>query len=480
MIEGLKAYPVMKDSGVEWLGEVPVDWIVTRMKTVFRERSEKGFPEEPLLAATQTKGVVRKDQYENRTVVAQNDLHLLKLVRVGDFVISLRSFQGGIEYAREQGIISPAYTILFPINLQNHGYFSWLFKSTPFVDNLSLFVTGIREGQNIDYEKLSRGPLPLPPLPEQTAIVRFLEHADARIHHAVQAKRRLIALLDEEKQAVIHRAVTRGLEPDVPLKPSGVEWLGDVPAHWDRVRLGRLIRLITGFPFKSEGFTQAEEDIRLLRGINISPARIRWDSVVRWPLAEFEDFSDFELLPGDIVLGMDRPIISSGIRVASIGFDDVPSLLLQRVARIRNLPELDRNFLLLLLQGKLFKDYLSPIFTGISVPHVSPEQIGAFRFALPPIGEQKAIVQHLAQATANLDEYVTATQREIDLLLEFRTRLIADVVTGKLDVRGVAAGLPETTPGQATLDAFDAPAGDEEDAWPEPDAALEDADGIGA
>src|SRR5690606_26256126 len=151
-----------------------------------------------------SKGVVRKEQYENRTVLALKDLHLLKLVRVGDFVISLRSFQGGIEYAREQGIISPAYTILYPTRADMHGYLARLFKSAPYIENLSLYVTGIRQGQNIDYEKLARAELPLPPLLEQSAIVRFLDYADRRIRRYIRAKQKLIKLLEEQKQAIIH------------------------------------------------------------------------------------------------------------------------------------------------------------------------------------------------------------------------------------------------------------------------------------
>jgi type I restriction enzyme, S subunit len=228
MIADIKSYPAMKDSGVPWLGEVPEHWRLLRTKTLLRERVQKGFPDEPLLAATQTKGVVRKDQYENRTVLALKDLHLLKLVRAGDFVISLRSFQGGIEYAREQGIISPAYTVLYPAQPRAHGYLARLFKSKPYVENLSLYVTGIRQGQNIDYEKLSRSQLPVPPIPEQAAIVRFLDHADRRIRRYIAAKQKLIKLLEEQKQAIIHRAVTRGLDPNVHLKPSGVPWFGDV------------------------------------------------------------------------------------------------------------------------------------------------------------------------------------------------------------------------------------------------------------
>ena len=226
-------YVAYEPSGIEWLGEVPAHWKVRRTKTLLKHRNVKGFPDEPLLAATQTKGVVRKEHYESRTVLALKDLHLLKLVRVGDFVISLRSFQGGIEYAREQGIISPAYTILYPANPDVHPYLAWLFKSRPYIGNLTLHVTGIRQGQNIDYSELSRSYLPVPPVTEQAAIVRYLDHVDRRSRRYVSAKRRLIALLEEEKQAVINQAVTRGLDPNVRLKPSGVEWLGDVPDHWD-------------------------------------------------------------------------------------------------------------------------------------------------------------------------------------------------------------------------------------------------------
>ena len=208
----LRSYTDYKSSGVEWLGDVPTHWEVRRTKSLLKERSQKGFPNEPLLAATQTKGVVRKEHYENRTVLALRDLHLLKLVYPGDFVISLRSFQGGIEYARDRGIISPAYTILYPENPDIHGYLAWLFKSKPYLENLILHVTGIRQGQNIDYGRLCVSKVPLPPLAEQTAIVRYLDQADERIRRYASSRERLIELLEEYRQAVIHHAVTRGLD----------------------------------------------------------------------------------------------------------------------------------------------------------------------------------------------------------------------------------------------------------------------------
>ena len=451
MIAALTSYPAMKDSDLDWLGEFPKHWELRRTKTLLAQRVEKGHPNEPLLAATQTKGVVRKEQYENRTVLAMKDLHLLKLVHMGDFVISLRSFQGGIEYAREKGIISPAYTVLYPLQPASHGYLAQLFKSAPYVQNLSLFVTGIRQGQNIDYDRLARSRLPLPPLAEQRAIVRFLDHADRRIRRYIRAKEKLIELLEEQKQAIIYQAVTgqidvRTGQPYPAYKGSGVEWLGEVPEHWVVSRLGRLVDLTVGFPFKSEGFTQSGDDIRLLRGVNIAPGGLRWDKVVRWPVSGADGLAEYRMRVGDIVVGMDRPIIRGGTRVAVLTTSDVPSLLLQRVARIRVGVGLVRDFALALLGGKALADYLAPIFTGISVPHLSPDQIKCFRFALPSAVEQGAIMEHVKSRTDANQSAIAGATRQIRHLREYRTRLIADVVTGKLDVREAAAALPDIDP----------------------------------
>ncbi len=150
MIAELKPYPEYTTTDMPWAHRVPAHWGKRRTKFLFRERVQKGFPDEPLLAATQNMGVVRKTDYGERTVTAMKDLHLLKLVEPGDFVISLRSFQGGLEIAYYRGIISPAYTILELCPDASRGYFRHFFKSPDFIFNLTLFVTGIREGQNID------------------------------------------------------------------------------------------------------------------------------------------------------------------------------------------------------------------------------------------------------------------------------------------------------------------------------------------
>lgn len=186
-----------------WISEIPAHWEAIKIKYLFDERSEKGHPDEPLLAATQNMGVVPKDLYGLRTVEATKDLHLLKLVRKDDFVISLRSFQGGIERAYYQGIISPAYTIMIPKGISVQ-YFKHLAKTKVFIDLLQQCVTGVREGQNIDYKMLRDIRIPVPPIKEQLQIAKFLDSIDARI----DARKREIALLEQYKSAIASDIVT--------------------------------------------------------------------------------------------------------------------------------------------------------------------------------------------------------------------------------------------------------------------------------
>ena len=195
-----------------WLSEIPSHWEAIKIKYLFDERSEKGYPDEPLLAATQNMGVVPKNVYGQRTVEATKDLHLLKLVRKDDFVISLRSFQGGIERAYYQGIISPAYTIMIPKGISVQ-YFKHLAKSKVFIDLLQQCVTGVREGQNIDYSMLRDIRIPVPPIEEQLQIASFLDSIDARI----DARMKEIELLKQYKAAISSDIVTgridvRGIE----------------------------------------------------------------------------------------------------------------------------------------------------------------------------------------------------------------------------------------------------------------------------
>ena len=413
MMSNLKPYPSYKSSGVEWLGDVPAHWEMRRTKSLLKERSQKGFPNEPLLAATQTKGVVRKEQYENRTVLALRDLHLLKLVCPGDFVISLRSFQGGIEYAHDRGIISPAYTILYPENPDIHGYLAWLFKSKPYIENLTLHVTGIRQGQNIDYGRLCVSKIPLPPIPEQTTIVRYLDHTDELIRRYISSRERLIELLEEYRQAVIHHAVTRGLDPDVCLKPSGVEWLGDMPAHWEVRRLKTLCSMKSG-----DGIT----------AMSIEPKGeypVYGGNGQRGYTSNYTHDGNYVLigrqgaLCGNVHIARGQFWASEHAVVASLS----AGYVLEWFAAILDVMDLNQYSI------------------AAAQPGLAVERVLNLSLPVPPPQEQAHIACHIERETADINVAIDRARREIELLGEYRTRLIADMVTGKVDVREAAAEL---------------------------------------
>ena len=430
MIAGLKPYAAYKDSGLAWLGPLPSHWGQRRMKFLFRERAQKGFPDEPLLAATQTKGVVRKDEYGKRTVTAMKDFHLLKLVEEGDFVISLRSFEGGIEVAYCRGIISPAYTVLTPTRDAVQSYYARFFKSADFIRSLTLFVTGIREGQNIDYERMSRAFMPLPPLEEQIAIGHFLDWANARLERTIRAKRRVIALLNEQKQAIIHRAVTRGLDPAVALKPSGIPWAGDIPQHWEVLRSKYIFKEVD-----TRSLTGAEKHLSMSQKFGLIPSsqlevkRLVSESHVGAKLCKTGDLvlnrlkahlGVFALAPEHGLVSPDYTVLRPARELAARYFEAVyrtPACRIELRQRAKGI-----------VQGfwRLYTDDFYDI-----------------RMPVPPVAEQHAIMDRLNIDLSGINTAISRLDREIDFLREYRTRLVADVVTGKLDVRAAAARSPQ-------------------------------------
>ena len=443
MTAGLQTYASMKASGVSWLGKVPAHWNVMRTKWIL-SRNDSGvwgsdFDDNGVIVLRSTEQTVSGEW--KITAPAKRRLteseYLYSRLEEGDLLVTTSSgsslhigkttivtkdvavldccFSNFMQRLRVKNDILPRF-VWYCLNREmGRTQLDYLSDTTTGLANLNGKIIGIVE-------------FAFPTLSEQAAIVRFLDHVDRRIRRYIRAKEKLIALLEEQKQAIIHHAVTGQIDvrtgrPYREYKPSGVEWLGDVPVQWQILRFGRVISLTVGFPFKSDSFTQSKRDMRLLRGINVAPGRLRWDEVVRWSATDLDTYSDYQIEVGDIILGMDRPIIGSGIRVAMAYEKDVPSLLLQRVARIRPTKgKLDRNFALRILSSRNFLNYLAPIFTGISVPHLSPDQIREFGIALPSVTEQRAIVEYLTSRVSDFQFEVERTERQIDLLREYRTR----------------------------------------------------------
>ncbi len=279
-------------------------------------------------------------------------------------------------------------------------------------------------------------PFPAPPFDEQVSIAAFLDRETAKIDWLIEEQGRLIALLKEKRKAVISHSITKGLDPHAAMKDSGIEWFGEVPVHWRVAPLKRVANVIAGFAFSANAFSLDSDNWRLLRGINLSASGIRWnDDTVYWERSSGDGLDAWELKTGDIVLGMDRPWVGGGLRVAEITDEDLPCLLLQRVAAVRAECSAAQRFILHCLHHEAFYHHCAPEMTGVSVPHISGGQIEEFRMPLPPADEMDAIAQHIDDRAAELAALMEVAQSAISLLNERRAALISAAVTGKIDVR---------------------------------------------
>ncbi|BFL89204.1 restriction endonuclease subunit S [Cutibacterium avidum] len=438
MFQDLQRYDRYVPNSSPWLGDLPLHGSIQRTKSLLVERSQKGFPDEPLLASTQSHGVILKSDYATRTVTATKDLHLLKLVEVGDFVISLRSFQGGIERCHHRGIISPAYTVLTAKSDKYRDYLAYLFKSKPFVDSLTLSVTGIREGQNIDYATLAVDLLPVPPVDEQAAIVKYLAHANARINKAIAAKRRLIALLREEEAAVRTNLFAE---------------LGTVTQRAKDVCL-RIIDCKNRTPEFVEGGAFFVVRTTCVRG-----GKFSFDGGYSTDLANFTEWTRRGApRAGDVLFTREAPAGEAALVPEDLDVCLGQRMMLYRPDSTKILPE----FLLQAIYDEPARRFINLATNGSTVGHLRVGDVGSVPVRVPSLPAQQELVAKLDSVGSRISKAVGRVEREIALLQEFRTRLVADVVTGQVDVRAVAATLPDAVEVGADAGDEDVPVLDEE------------------
>lgn len=432
MIDGLRPYPETKPSGLPWLGDVPAHWDVLRSKYTFREvdsRSTTG--EETHLSMSQRLGLVPANQVE-KSLVSESYVGA-KLVEKDDLVLNrLKAHLGVFAYANQPGLISPDYTVLRPTPGASVRFFEHVLKSPACRAELRTRAKGIVEGfwrlYTDDFYDIR---LPVPPLDEQRLIVRFLDWQGAQTLRLVRAKKKIIALLNEQKQAIIHRAVTRGLDPNAKLKPSGIPWLGDVPEGWEVKRLKTFVQnKIEQKSSRGEG-----EIYVALEHIEIWSGRLLHQ--------DFESQFDSQVksfAAGDILFGKLRPYLAKVTRL-DVGGVCVGELLVLRASE----SIIDPAFLECRMRTCDFIELVNSSTFGAKMPRADWDFIGNVRIALPPsLDEQRAISSFIQGATRELTTAAARVNDEISLIQEFSTRLIADVVTGKLDVRAAAASLAET------------------------------------
>lgn len=419
----MKRYDEYKDTGIDWLPKLPSHWEGQKMKYCFIERSEKNHPNEQILCATQSQGVIPQSLYQNRVVVVNKGFEGLKLVKEGDFVISLRSFEGGIEYAYYQGIISAAYTILSPTVKQNTNYFKLLFKSHPFIQLLQTCVTGIREGQNINYSLLGRKFIPIPPLAEQEKIVSYLESKTLCIDAYVAERERELQLLNELKESEIANVITRGLNPDVKMKDSGIPWIGMIPDHWEVVRIKAIL---------SESKEKTDFDGGTLLSLSQYTGITLKENAKKTGMFEAESTVGYNIVhPGQFVMNI--MLAWNG----SYAVSDYEGVISPAYCVFNFNVDCERKYFHYLLRLPSYAGTFKTQSKGIidSRLRLYPQYFLSFKTIVPPIEEQRAIVAYIEDKCSKVNSLIDELEAEIEYLKEYKQKLIADCVTGQINVQ---------------------------------------------
>ena len=411
----LNLYPAYRPSGIPWLGDVPAHWELRRLKAVCRLSYGDSLP-----ADTRYQGPILV--YGSNGPVGT---HRTANTRAPCIVVGRKGSFGKIHFsAKPVFAIDTTYYVDQRYSTSNLAWLSRVLSWARLDD-----VTRDSAIPGLSREDAYERYIPLPPLPEQRAIVRYLDHVEDRIRRYVAAKEKLIALLEEERQAVIHRAVTRGLDPNVPLKPSGIDWLGDIPAHWEVGRLKAILQ-----PFDRRSVTGSETLLSLRRDHGV----VAYDEHFARP-SQSRSLVGFKLVKtGQLVVN--RLQANNGLVFCS----DLNGLVSPDYSVFVNKSPIHMQFLSDLLRTLPYRTHFRQKSTGLGTGtagflRLYDDRFLETRVCLPPLHEQRVIMDYLAKATADIDSASNRARRQIDLLREYRTRLIADVVTGKLDVREAAA-----------------------------------------
>ncbi len=425
-------YDTYKDSGIEWIGEIPQEWSLVRAKHLFYQSFEKGGNDLTLLSATQNEGVIPKDRLEGVVQVKEDaDLSVFKTVKIADFVISLRSFQGGFEHSNFNGVITPAYTVFRNKKPINHNYFKMLFKSDGFIAKINSLTTGIREGKNIQYDDFADMILPWLDIEEQQAIADYLDKKCGEIDKVVEAEKSVIEKLKEYKQSVITEAVTKGLDKSVPLKDSGIEWIDKIPQHWNITQISKLYEVILGKMLCTNPSTDTDTLENYLCSANIKFDGVKTDEIKQMYFNKNE--KDMYLLnKNDIV-------ISEGgdAGTASIYNGEAQPCYIQNA--VHKVCTFDINKMLnkflyywIFLCKKC--GYIDLICNKATIMHYTKEKVSKTPIVFLPIEEQQQIIDYLDKKCSEIDKAIADKEQLIEKFIEYKKSLIYECVTGKRKV----------------------------------------------
>lgn len=410
-----KGFAEMKDSGIHWMGRIPNNWKLIRAKFHFTQTNNRGNETPILLAASQKYGVCPQSWLEGVVQVSENtDLQQFKTVHKNDFVISLRSFQGGFERSDFEGVCSPAYQVFHADNSFDNNFLKYLFKNELFIDEMNSLTVGIREGRNIKYEDFANSLIFVPPLDEQTAIASYLDAQCAKIDEIIAQAKASIEDYKQWKASIIYEAVTKGLDPNVEMKDSGVEWIGKVPKRWACCKQKCVMKLINGRAYKDDEF-ETEGKYRVLRVGNLF-------SNPKWYYSNLELEEDKYCNNGDLLYAWSMsygPVIWNGERV-------IYHYHIWKTKLSKELTTRFAYYYLIALSNNIKAESHATTMGFVTMKTMNNSYV-----AFPSLVEQSAITTYLDTQCAKIDDLVSEKQSFIDDLESYKKSLIYEVVTGK-------------------------------------------------
>lgn len=444
----LAPYPDYRESGLPWLGAIPAHWEVQRNGRMFGQRVEVGFPELPILEVSLRTGVRVRDMKNGARKQVMSDRAKYKRAVKGDIAYNMmRMWQGAVGVAPVDGLVSPAYVVARPFSDVESRYFSYLFRTSAYMGEVDGYSRGIVKDRNrLYWEDFKRMPSCVPPPDEQRQIVSFLD-AHGRLAQQLSRNRRLLLqTLGERKQAIIDRLAIDGLDHTARRKPSGSDWLGDVPSHWEVRRLRHIAALLVS---NVDKHTHPHEvPVRLCNYVDVYKNRTITERLqFMHATATPEEIQQFRLKRGDVIITKDSEEWSD-IAVPSLVEYEADDLVCgYHLAILRTRPTMRGDYLMHALLATRVASQFHVEANGVTRYGLSHSAIKSALVPMPPLKEQEKIVEAIYVETSSLEQAISTVERELALIREHRTRLISDVVTGKADVRGLKASDAESAPG---------------------------------
>ncbi|NKM55856.1 restriction endonuclease subunit S [Rhizobium anhuiense] len=428
-------YPRYQDSGLPWVGLVPSDWEITPLLSVVQERNESnaGMVEDNLLSLSYGR-IVRKDMTSNDGLLPES-FETYQVVNPGDIVFRLTDLQNDKRSLRtalveERGIITAAY-LAVSVARASPSYLNYLFRAYDLSKVFYSMGGGLR--QSMKFADLKRLPVLLPSPPEQTAIAAFLDRETGKIDALVEEQKRLVELLKAKRQAVISHAVTKGLNPRAPMKDTRIDWLGEVPEHWEVKRLSHLVRPGTSITY---GIVQAGPDIEggvpYIRTSDMSGDELPLDGYLRTSFEIDKAYARSRVYPGDLVIAI-RATIGKPLIVPK---ELSGANLTQGTAKFSPGAKAISHYVCHFLRSNGAVSEFSRIGKGATFKEITLDMLRRFPILLPPVDEQAAICEHLSELIPRFDRMISVAETATKLLKERRAALISSAVTGKIDVRG--------------------------------------------